>query len=336
VVNIPLLEPIRLNEVVEFLTTPENLVLSNSLPKLSSPVPFYTWEIIRGSRMVAKPNVPNSEAHIIPRRGRSSQTAALVYTREKKEFEPTTTMWLRQAGTLSDIQRAEEAILAEIQDLNMRVDNMVEYACWQALQGVLTFPGPDVVVSPIDYGFLPSHKPFPGVGWDTATASQIAADIIAWKRLAERDARVPLTDAWCSTVTIQRIFDAWFRAGEGGGMILSDRMIDQYYSTFTLPGFAGLNWHVVEGQYDTDAGDTALFLPDDTLILTNLTYGQPMKIVEGPTADFGAPQGSTGKFVKSWEEPDPSGRQALMEYYFLPIITRPDQIVVVNDVTATS
>lgn len=336
VVNIPLLEPIALNEVVQFLQTPENLVLSQSLPKITSPVPFYTWEIVYGSRTVAKPNVPNSEAHIIPRRGRGSRTASMVYTREKKVFEPTTTMWLRALGSLSNIARAEEAILAEIQDLNLRVDNFVEYSCWQALQGTLQYPGPDVVVPPIDYGIPASHKVHPGVGWDTATASQIAGDIIAWKRITERDSRVPMTDAWCSSVTIQRIFDAWFRGGEGGGLILSDTMIDNYYRTFTLPGFAGLTWHVVEGQYDTDEGDVALFLPDDTLIFTNLRAGSPMKIVEGPTADFAAGQGSTGKFVKTWEEEDPSGRQALMEYHFLPIITRPDQILIVNDVTATA
>lgn len=325
-----------LNEVVQFLNIPENLVLSNSLPKVSTPVPYYTWDILRGSRTVAKPNVPNSEAHIVPRLGRGQRTAALVYSREKKEFEPTTTMWLREQGTLSNIMRAEEAILREITDLNTRLDNFVEFCCWQALQGTLSFSFADVSVPAIDFGIAASHKVHPGTSWATATPAQIAADVIAWKRLALRDARVPLTDAWCTSVTIQYIFDSFFRAASTGGLVLTDSMKDQYYSTGVLPGFMGLNWHVVEGQYDTDQGTVALFLPDNALVLTNLNYGQPMKIVEGPSADFGAPQGSIGKFAKTWEDEDPSGRQGLLEYHFLPVITRPDQIVVVNNVTSTT
>jgi hypothetical protein len=40
--------------------------------------------------MVAKPNVPNSEAHIVPRLGRSQEAASVIYLREKKVFDPTT------------------------------------------------------------------------------------------------------------------------------------------------------------------------------------------------------------------------------------------------------
>lgn len=323
-----------LNEVVQFLQIPENLVLSNSLPKVQTPTSFYTWDLLRGSRTVAKPNVPNSEAHIVPRLNRGQRSASLVYMREKKVFEPTTTMWIREIGTTAGIQNAEQAILAEINDLNTRLDNYVEYACWQALQGELSFNYPDVVAPAINYGIQSSHKVTPGTAWGSATPIEISEDIIAWKRLALRDSRVPLTDAWCSSVTIQFIFNSFYANASAGGFILSDVMKDQFFQTGILPGFMGLNWHVVEGQYDSDQGAVELFLPDNTLILTNLDSGQAMKIVEGPGADFAAPDGQIGKFAKTWEEDDPSGRQALLEYRFLPIITRPDQIVIVNDVTS--
>lgn len=336
-VDIPLLEPAVLQEVVQFLVTPENLTLSSMLNRVSTPVRYYTWDLLRGSRTVAKPNVPNSEAHIVPRLGRGQRTAALAYTREKKVFEPTTTMWLRELGSVSNVQRAEEAILREVTELNTRVDNYVEWACWQAIQGTLEFPGPDVVAPAIDYGIASSHKIVAGTSWATATPQQLVEMIRVWKRLVERDARVPATDAFCTEVTIARIFDAFASggnaAGNPAGAILSDNMKDQYYRTGTLPGFMGLNWHTVEGQYDDDSGNTALFLADDALVIANLSSGEPMKIVEGPSADFSAPQGHIGKFTKTWEEPDPSGKQVLMEYSFLPIITRPDQLIVVPDVT---
>jgi len=87
--------------VVEKFTAPESLILLNSVPKSPWPFPSAQWDVITGSRMVAKPNVPNSEAHIVPRLGRSQESAAFVYLREKKVFEPTTLHWLRTPGAVS-------------------------------------------------------------------------------------------------------------------------------------------------------------------------------------------------------------------------------------------
>jgi nitrogen fixation-related uncharacterized protein len=340
--QIPLLEPQVLNEVVRLLQTPENLVLSNLLPRVATPVSFYVWDIIKGSRTVAKPNVPNAEAHIVPRLGRAQRSASLVYLREKKEFDPTTTMWIRELGSISNVQRAEEAIMRELHDLNTRVDNFVEFACWKALQGSLQFTGsgtgqgPDVLSPTVDYGFRSSHTVHPATGWNTASPVSIVQDVEAWKRLAMRDARVPLTDAWCTSVVIDRIFNAFATNAASGGMLLTDAMRTAFYQNGVLPGFMGLNWHVIEGQYDDDSGNTQLFLQDDALVLSNLAAGEAMKIIEGPSADFAAPQGHIGKFSKTWEQEDPSGRQGLLEYRFLPVITRPDQIVVVPDVKSTT
>lgn len=97
--EVSLLEPTTLRGVVQKLDKPEALVLSNSLPKTASPTQTIQWDVVKGSRMVAKPNVPNSEAHIVPRLGISQESASLMYFREKKVFQPTTLMWLR-ASTL--------------------------------------------------------------------------------------------------------------------------------------------------------------------------------------------------------------------------------------------
>lgn len=329
--EVSLLEPQVLRGVVERLDKPEALVLSNSLPKTPWPYPSVTWDVIKGSRMIAKPNVPNSEAHIVPRLGVSQESAAFIYLREKKVFEPTTLHWLRAPGSLNNTKNAEAAVLREVKDLNQRIDNFVEWSCWQAMTGTLVLDYNDVQAT-VDYKIPASHKPTVTTSWATATPVQIISDIKAWKRLIARDARVPATDAYLTDPTMDRIFNAFAANGSVPANLLSDRMKDEFYKSGTLPGFLGLNWHTIESFYDSDAGAATQFVADDALFITNLKEGRAMEIMEGPTADDEAPDGHTGKFTKTWKEKDPSARQFLIEYSELPVISRPEQIVSISDV----
>lgn len=336
--DISLLEPTVLRGVVEKFTAPESLVMYSRIQQTAWPFPSVNWDIIRGSRMVAKPNVPNSEAHIVPRLGRASMSAAFVYLREKKVFEPTTLHWLRTPGEIA-ATNAEKAVLREIADLNQRFDNFVEFMIWGALKGSLTFDYGDVSAT-VDYQLPASHKPNPGTGWDTATPQQIVSDIRAWKRLIKRDSRVDAKEAFVTEYTLAYIFDSFAANGTAntflGGTLLSDRMKDQYYSQGTLPGFMGINWNTIETVYDDDAGTSTLFVPDNALFLGNYTDQRPLELMVGPTADDEAPSGFTGKFAKTWKEKDPSARQYLLELNCLPIVTRPEQFIYVDDVTSTS
>jgi hypothetical protein len=324
--EISLLQPTVLRGVVEKLTAAEALTLTRSLPRTPWPYPSVVWDVIRGSRTVAKPNVPNSEAHIVPKLGVSQESARFVYLREKKVFEPTTIHWIRTPGTIA-ARNAEQAVLREVTDLNQRFDNFLEFCCWRALTGTLTLDYEDVQAV-VDYNVPTSHKPSAGTGWNTATAAQQRADIIAWKRLISRDARVPAKKANGTEVTIERIMNAF----QSSPLLLSDRMKDQFWSQGVLPGFLGLDWEITEQVYETDGGVTTLFVPDDALFITNLTDGRPMEVFEGPSADDEAPDNFTGKFSKTWKEKDPSARQFLLEWNVLPVITRPEQIVYVADV----
>lgn len=343
--EIPLLQPVVLRGVVEKFTTPETLTMLNRVPQTPWPFPTASWEVVRGSRAIARPNVPNSEAHIVPRLGRSQESAAFIYLREKKVFEPTTLHWLRQAAanTAGDLARtnAEAAVLREVGDLNQRFDNFAEYCIWQAFTGTLNLNYPDVQAS-VDYKYLPSHKPTVGTSWATATPAQIVADIRAWKRLISRDGRVQAKEAHATESTIARIFTSFASAGTVPGAMLSDRMKDQYFQTGVLPGFMGLDWMPEEAVYDsTGAGYTAAgssygtetgFLAEDAVLLGDFTTNRPYELIIGPTADDEAPEGFTGKFAKTWKEKDPSARQYLLEWNILPVITRPEQFVYVADV----
>ncbi len=333
--DISLLEPMVLAGVVEKFTTPENLVLLNSVPRAPWPHPSVTWDVIKGSRMVAKPNVPNSEAHVVPRLGRSMQSAAFVYLREKKVFEPTTLLWLREPGQIA-ATNAEAAVLREVNDLNQRFDNFAEYCLWAALTGTLTFNYSDVQAN-VSYQFAASHTPTPGTSWATATPQSIVADIRAWKRIVAREGRVPVKQAFATEFTLAYIFDAFAAHGATnffGGILLSDRMKDQYYTTGVLPGFMGIDWSPVEQVYEDDSQNLTLFIPDNALFMGNYTDNRPIELKEGPTADDEAPLNFTGKFAKTWKDHDPSARQYLLEWNMFPVIYRPEQMIYVADVTA--
>lgn len=327
--DISLLQPTVLRGVVTKFDTPEALILLNRLPRQPWPYPTMTWDIIQGSRMVAKPNVPNSEAHIIPRLGRGQASASFIYLREKKVFEPTTLHWIRTPGQIASTN-AEAAVLREVSDLNQRFDNYAEKQAWQAMTGTITIATLEVQAT-IDYQFAASHLASVGTTWATATPPQIVADIRTWKRLIARDGRVPAREVFLTEATMARVFDA-FAADANTAALMSDRMKDQFYTTGMMPGFMGLDWTVTESIYDDDAGVDTLFVADDALFMTNLTDNRPMYLAEGPSADDDAPSGFTGKFTKSWKDPDPSGRQYLLEWNMLPVIERPEQFIYVADV----
>lgn len=327
--DVPLFEPTVLNGVVEKLTAPEALTWVNRLPRTPHPFPVATWDVIKGSRAVAKPNVPNSEAHIVPRLGMSQESASFIYLREKKVFSPTTLHWLRAPGSVGNLQKAEQAVMREVKDLNQRFDNFVEWACWAALTGTITLDYPDVQAT-VDFKMPSSHKPSASTSWASATPAQMIADVTAWKRLVNRDGRVRAKEAYTTDPTLARVVAAF--AAAGNGTLLSDRSKDRYYETGELPGFLQLDWKTVDSTYDTDAGVATLFLADDCIILGNFDENRPFEIYEGPTADDEAPDGHTGKYAKTWKEKDPSARQYLLELHFLPVITRPEQFVYVADV----
>lgn len=348
--DISILQPTVLRRVVEKFTAPEKMTMLNMVPQSQHPFPSAQWEVVQGSRAIARPNIPNSEANIVPQRGRASQSHTFIYLREKKIFTPTTLLWMRKVaestGDLAVLQNAEQHVTREIEDLSSRADNFAEWALWQSLTGTLQYDNPETgVIADVDYMIPTAHKPTPGTGWDSAGPTSIVDDIRAWKKLIRRNGMVEPTDAFVTEATLTKIFNSFVTAGSSAGGLLSDRMKDEYYTTGVLPGFMKMNWRIQESTYDgADAtySSTSLrypsedtpFLAEDALVMGNFSANRPIELMVGPTADLEAPKNYTGKFVKTWQEKDPSGRQALLEWNIMPVITRPEQFVYVADVTA--
>lgn len=349
--DISLLEPLVLNGVVQKFTAPQNLALLPNLPSSPSNAPDYvTWDVIKGSRQLAGFNWPGAEAQMVDQLGRSQEKASLAYVRLKKTFQPQLIHWLRDPGQIASTN-AEAYVLRELQDLSQRIDLMQEQLCWNALRGSSTITYPDGYSTTVNYGFPSSHLVSSATGWTTATPVSIVEDIVLWKRLIQTHGRVAAKDAYCSVLTINKIFNAF--AANGGttvnssvttnatsypmGGMLSDRMKDAYYSNNILPGFCGLDWHPVEEVYTDANGNLTRFVGDGTasnaeVFIGNYTDQKPLEVKLGKSADDSAPEGMYGKFTKTWKQEDPSARLVLMELHFLPVVYRPEQFVYCHDV----
>jgi hypothetical protein len=305
---------------------------------------------------------------VIGRLGRSQESASFIYLREKKTFEPTTIHWLRTPGELA-ARNAERAVLREINDLNQRFDNFAEWSIWQALGGGIAYNYGDVQAT-VDYKFPSSHFVTPAAAWvsnpslaytgaagpgvlgsaqtnlvyrsatDTyASPFQIIEDVRSWKRIIQIHGRVPARECFATSVTMAALMEAWVHAGAGSTVnipatMISDRMKDEYYSSGMLSGFMGLTWTTVEHVYENDTGNLTFFVPDGQILMGNYTDQRPVELMIGPTADDEAPDNYTGKFSKTWKDKDPSARQYLLEWNLLPVITRPEQMLVVTGVVS--
>lgn len=329
--EISILNPTVLNGLVEKFTAPETYVGLTQLFSRTEPSldPTAKWDVIEGNREIAAPNIPNSEAHIVPHLGVGERTASFIYLREKKVFKPTTIRWLRTPGELS-AKNAERAVLREVRDLDRRFDAFAEWCIWQALSGGIVLNYPDVKAN-VDYGFSSTHKPSVTKSWasNTKTVAELLVDINTWKRLIALDGRVQATDVWLCGETFDLVIAILATSDRP---ILSDRMRDELMATGTVNGLFGLTWHIYDLGYVDSAGQEQRYIPVNAVVITS-SANNAFYLMEGPSADEDAPQNHVGKYVKTWKEPDPSARQHLEEWSFLPIIERPEQIVYVTDVT---
>jgi hypothetical protein len=323
--DIPLLNPTVLNGVIERFMAPETLLGRTQLmgsdrvmPTLEATV---AYDVITANRTRAVPNVPNSEAHVIKQLGVGQVAASLIYLRDKKVFSPTTIRWLRTPGQLA-ARNAEAAVLRELRDLDNRFEKFAEFCIWQVFTtGTLQFTGGGVIID-INYQFNPTHLPTVSVSWGDPTAD-IIGDLKNWKRLISRDGQAVATDVYLNSVAMASIF----KLNANYQDLISTQVRDEYLRTGQIANLLSLNWHEYDLAYVDDNGVVTQYIPDNKIVLLSNDNPDRWYFLEGPSADFAAPDNHIGKFSKTWEDDDPSARQFLLEWHFLPVVWRPEQIV---------
>ena len=328
--DLSILRPAVLNGIIEEMPAPSELLGLSLMRTEPNPFPTVLYDTVRGSRTIAKPNVPNSEAHIVPQLGSGQVTAGYMYVREKKVFNPTTMYWLRRTGTLAQ-KRGEEAVQREMEDLDRRVRFFQEYCIWRGMfTGSLVVNEADVKVN-VDYQLAGTHKPvLSGTdAWNYVDGSgnytaPIRRHVQAWKKLVSRDGAATITNAVMNSTTLEIMMRNNLYTTASG--IMSDRQKDTLYNSGFVDGLLGISWREYDLSYDDGTGNAVPFIPDGYVVLYS-GANDPFVMLDGPTADFSAPQDHTGRFAKTWQEQDPSARQALIEHNFFPALFRPDQVV---------
>jgi hypothetical protein len=316
--EISLLKQNLLTGLIEKYVAPPENVGRNMFKKKGHPFTEAKWDVIKGSRERSQPTLPNREAKIVAQLGIGQKTAAFIYVREKKAFEPTTIRWLREPGEMARAN-AEAAVRRETKDLNQRLERLEESYCWEALAGQITVNEVDVKAT-ISMGFGATHKPTVSTAWSDAGAD-IIGDVYAWKKLIRKDTGYVATDLYLPGDTMEYVYKNTAIKG-----LFSEKHKWQYLQTSVIEGLLGLNWHVFDGGYEEPAGTFKPYINADYAIMMS-KGGNPFQILEGLSADHDAPKNHTGKFSKSWEEKDPSARFFLIEYNFLPVVMRPDNVV---------
>ena len=320
--EISLLNPTVLNGVIEQLEYPDSFLgmrlLGDARP---NPWPVAKWDVIASNKEIAAPGIPNTEAKIVPRLGVGERTASMVYLREKKVFKPTTLHWLRTPGQLA-AKNAEREVMREVEDLDRRYMAFAEWTFWQMMTGTLTLNYADVKAT-VDYLVAASHKATVSTSWSTVATADVIGDVGAWKTLINEDgAGATARNAFLNSTTMDYV-----ARNTAIQNLFSDRLKDQYLSTGSVQGLLGLAWETYDSTYVDSGGSTQKYIPDDRVAVIADNPREPFYLLEGPSADHEAPDGHIGKFAKSWVEPDPSARQYLEEWHFLPVLERPDQIV---------
>jgi hypothetical protein len=320
-------EPYVINGVVRKFQPQPMLKGLSLVPRKPHPYPTFRYDVIIASRNIASITTPGSVGNVVQRQRKGQIAGSFAYTREKKIFDPTTLHWLRTPGEYAR-SNAEGAVMDELMDLGNRIDKLHETFVWQMLSGNLSYTFEDVTVV-IDYLVDSTHKPTAATFW-TDPNSDPVANVRAWKRLITRDGQATPTVVYANSVTMDKLVDH-----PKVRQMLSDAQKARYVNEGVLTRFQGLDWVEYDGGYvDTDgylslnggSGSYVPYIPDGYLIMLS-TENNPFELFDGPSADDEAPENFTGRFTKTWKEPDPSSRQVLMEHSSIPVLKRPEQVV---------
>jgi hypothetical protein len=327
--EISLLQPTVLNGFVRRKPFPQNLLgLRLMGARQGYPFPNWAYDIVQGNQLMSKPNVPNQEAHIRPQGGVGNVAGSFIYMRDKKPFTPTALHWLRTPGELA-ANNARLKVAEEVSDLDDAIERFAEWSTWQMLlTGTLVVNRPDAPRVNINYQIPSDHFVTPSVLWTTIATATLPPNVNAWKLKVQTDSNLGVRRVFLNSTTLYNT--VYMNAGIQN--LLSDEMRDEFLRTGVVKGLLGLDWVVYDNTYTDDwttpgTPVTRFYIPDYKILFLAEEAGA-YGIMEGPTADDEAPAGNTGKFAKTWKEKDPSTRLVLEEYPFIPILPKPDNVLV--------
>ena len=285
----------------------------------------YEFDILYGNRTKADYRAPEAPAGMQALTRKVRKRVTLPTLREKKRLSEATMRWQDGAGKQYP-ERAMEAVARELRDLDDIIERTTEYARWQMLtKGKIILTGDYNETYDFGYG----STSFASAVWSDATNSDPINDIIAMKRKIQHEGGLTPHTILMGSAQLKQIFQsakALALMGEGTK--------DQYRATGSVGQIAGMKVEIVDDGFIDSNGDFSYYLNSDdaataaeTTDCVLLIAGDKVgETVEGSVVDSQAPDGHIGKFAKSWEQEDPTGRWVLEAHTCLPGLTHPNRV----------
>jgi len=316
-----------MTEIVKRFPRP-NLIGASIFPETAINTKVAAWDVVSGSRSMARYVSPSSEAPVSELTARTRKTAELLYIKEKKTIDEQTKNFIDRPGEFN-IPYGEQAIADELESLDRKVENRRELSRWLALTtGKLDINQFDPPVKfLVDYGVDSTHIVTKSgtAAWSDAANSRPFSDILDWKKLIERDSWVTATDAYMNSTTMDYLIKNTGQIQE----LLKYTVGDQFAKEGVLARLAGINLHVYDVSYKDKDNRVRYFIPDGKVaVLAKSGLG---KTFVGPTdipGDNGSSSKVIGKFSYSWTTKDPVDTWILVGVSEIPIIQNPDQLLI--------
>jgi hypothetical protein len=204
--DIPIL---RLEVLQGFMTSFQaapNLLLMNLFPQSTSPSSTIKWESQRGGRGLTPFVAPGAPSPVTAPHGVAQHIAEAAFWKEKMPFDEEFLNNLRQPGTESTYQSAEQKLARELALLSNRSNRRLEWMFTQMLfNNGFNYSVKGGYKATIDYGIPADHRVTLGSSytWDDGASKDILKDIRDAKIKINRDCGGMVDYALCNSTVLK-------------------------------------------------------------------------------------------------------------------------------------
>lgn len=295
-------------------------------------------DIVKGKRKMSPFVAPRVEGKVIESKGFTTNSYKPAYIKQKFVTEAAAILENRSAGEAlyeakSPEERAAEKLAEELVDHENMVSRREEWMAAQMLtSGTVNVVG-EGINQVIDFGVDATHKiTLSGTALWTDAASAPLANLATWQKIILKDSGINPniliggTDAITTLVNhadVKAVLDTRrINLGMIDPMELAPGVV--YYGTILSNGVT-VDVYSYDEWYTDDSDVDQPMIPAGKIIMTSTNAD--FRRHYGAIKDLKAGLAALPRFVKSWEQEDPSVRYVLMQSAPLPAIHQVDALV---------
>jgi hypothetical protein len=287
------------------------------------------FDIITGNQGILGNISVHEPAPIGKKTGRATVTLEAPRIAEKRIIHVAEINKMRAYGAMGS-ETMKSRIAREQYDLRMEFDRTLEYWASQAIRGKIL--DADLTTVLVDYG-LPATHNITLVGADLFTdpASKIINTLRAWKQLLNDDSQAEITgyQCWCGNQVMDALLDNT-KVLE----LMKYTVGAQIARHARIAELAEISFDEYTGSFVHTDGTRKRFLAEDEILL----IGEGPDVFDCPYTSqlietlFQRGQAPPLFYSKSWNEEDPEGKWIYGETRPLPVLKRPECVIVAKAV----